>query len=49
VVILRATVRTSGRRFIRRGLLLTTAMNWLIVACYHLGISPERLAKWYRR
>ncbi len=41
-------VRTSGRRFLKKGLLRTTATNWLIVVSYHLGVPPERLARWYR-
>ncbi len=42
------TVRTSGRRFLTRGVVRTTCTNWLIIASYHLGVSPERLAGWYR-
>jgi hypothetical protein len=42
------TVRTSGRRFLRNGVLRTSAMNWLIITSYHLGVKPETLAKWYR-
>lgn len=46
--ILPLKVRTSGRRFLEKGLVRTSALNWLIVAAYHLGVSPERLARWYR-
>lgn len=42
-------VRTSGRRFLAKGVLRTSALNWLIIAAYHVGVSPERLAAWYRR
>lgn len=42
------TVRTSGRRFLERGSLRTAALNWWIVACYHAGVSPTRLSRWYR-
>jgi rSAM/selenodomain-associated transferase 2 len=42
------TVRTSGRRFLTKGVVRTTCTNWLIIASYHLGVSPERLARWYR-
>lgn len=42
-------VRTSGRRFLAKGVIRTSALNWLIIAAYHLGVSPERLAEWYRR
>jgi hypothetical protein len=47
-VILGETVHTSGRRFLRKGLVQTTVVNWLTIAAWHLGVSPERLAKWYR-
>jgi rSAM/selenodomain-associated transferase 2 len=42
------TVRTSGRRFRERGAVRTAALNWWIIACYHAGVAPERLARWYR-
>jgi rSAM/selenodomain-associated transferase 2 len=42
------TVRTSGRRFLQRGVIRTSIVNWLIIAAYHLGVAPERLARWYR-
>lgn len=41
-------VRTSGRRFLENGIARTTCTNWLIIASYHLGVAPERLARWYR-
>ena len=42
-------VRTSGRRFLQKGVVRTAMVNWLIIFCYHLGVAPERLARWYRR
>ncbi|MFL6245447.1 MAG: TIGR04283 family arsenosugar biosynthesis glycosyltransferase [Thermoanaerobaculia bacterium] len=48
VAILPMTVRTSGRRFLTNGVIRTTIINWLIIVSYHLGVSPERLARWYR-
>jgi rSAM/selenodomain-associated transferase 2 len=48
VALLPLTVRTSGRRFLTRGVVRTSIVNWTIVAGYHLGVSPERLARWYR-
>ncbi len=48
-VLLPLTVETSGRRFVRKGVLRTSALNWVIIACFHVGVSPERLARWYRR
>jgi rSAM/selenodomain-associated transferase 2 len=47
--ILPLKVRTSGRRFFAKGLVRTSVLNWIIIAAYHLGVSPERLARWYRR
>ncbi len=47
-VVLPLPVRTSGRRFLEKGALRTAAINWWIIASYHLGVPPERLARWYR-
>ncbi len=46
--ILPLKVRTSGRRFLTKGVVRASAINWLIIAAWHLGVSPERLAAWYR-
>jgi rSAM/selenodomain-associated transferase 2 len=48
VRILPLHVVTSGRRFLRRGVLRTTLMNWWIIFNFHLGVSPATLARWYR-
>ena len=48
-LILPLAVSTSGRRFIEKGRIRTALLNWTIIAAYHLGVSPERLARWYRR
>lgn len=39
---------TSGRRWRRLGAFRTTWKNSLILAAYHLGVSPQRLATWYK-
>jgi len=39
---------TSGRRFLRKGLLRTAAINWTIVWKYCRGVEPEELAELYR-
>jgi uncharacterized protein len=49
VALLPLVVRTSGRRFIEKGALRTAMVNWLIIAAYELGVSPKRLASWYRK
>ncbi len=48
IAFLPLSVRTSGRRFLAKGVIRTSILNWWIIACYHLGVSPERLARWYR-
>ncbi len=42
-----STASTSGRRWKTLGLLRTTLINQLCVAGFRLGVSPERLARWY--
>lgn len=47
-ILLPLEVRTSGRRFLEKGLLRTSMVNWLIIVSWRLGVDPERLARWYR-
>ncbi len=49
VELLAEPIATSARRWQRLGPWRTTLTNQAIVAAYHLGVSPERLAAWYRR
>jgi rSAM/selenodomain-associated transferase 2 len=39
---------TSGRRWQKLGVIKTTLINQLIIIGYFLGVSPERLVRWYR-
>lgn len=48
-VILPLTVLTSGRRFLRKGVLRTAAINWRTIVQYHLGADPAELARRYRK
>ena len=48
LTILPLTMRTSDRRYLRRGIVRTVAVNWLIWLLYALGVSPHRLARLYR-
>lgn len=41
-------VRTSARRFVSKGVLQTAITNWRIIAGYHAGEDPSRLAALYR-
>lgn len=40
---------TSGRRWQQHGVFKVTVVNKLMILGYHLGISPERLARFYRK
>ncbi|MBD2020925.1 TIGR04283 family arsenosugar biosynthesis glycosyltransferase [Leptolyngbya sp. FACHB-36] len=48
VAIVPAAVLTSGRRWQKLGVLKTTLINQLAIAAYLLGVSPDRIARWYR-
>ncbi|MEB3359157.1 MAG: TIGR04283 family arsenosugar biosynthesis glycosyltransferase [Synechococcales bacterium] len=47
VAIAPAAVSTSGRRWQKLGVVKTTVINQLILGGYFLGVSPQRLARWY--
>jgi rSAM/selenodomain-associated transferase 2 len=49
IAILPESVQTSPRRWLKVGILRTWLLNQLIVAAYYLGISPQRLSRWYNR
>lgn len=40
-------VLTSPRRWQQQGILYCTLRNWLLISLYRLGVSPQRLARWY--
>jgi len=41
------SVKTSGRRWKKLGLLRTTLINQIVIAAYYLGFSPNKLRKLY--
>ena len=47
ICILPLRVRTSPRRWEREGIIRCTLRNWLLIALYYLGFSPEKLARYY--
>ncbi|MHC4118620.1 MAG: TIGR04283 family arsenosugar biosynthesis glycosyltransferase [Planctomycetota bacterium] len=49
ICILPDKVTTSARRWQRDGALYTTLKNQVLVLLFYLGVSPGRLAKYYRR
>ncbi len=48
VAIAPTAVITSGRRWQRLGVVKTTLINQLVISAYFLGVSPDRIAHWYR-
>ena len=49
IIILPTAVTTSPRRWQHFGILKTWLVNQVIIIAFYLGISPKRLARWYRR
>jgi hypothetical protein len=49
IVILPDSVFTSARRWMALGVWKTTLINQIVIAAYSLGVSPYRIARWYRR
>jgi len=47
--ILPLTVVTSGRRFLQKGVLRTSFINWMTILRYHLGADADALARRYRK
>jgi len=41
-------VRTSPRRYEQEGIVYTTIRNGMLQLQYALGVSPERLVRWYK-
>ncbi len=48
IAIIPEKVLTSPRRYEAEGILSCTFRNWVLQILYSLGVSPERLGKWYR-
>lgn len=47
ISILRKTVKTSGHRWLKEGVIQCTPPNWVIRLLYLTGVDPNRLVKWY--
>ena len=48
VVLLKETAVTSSRKYRQTGVLKLTFVHQVITWGYLLGVSPEKLAEWYR-
>ncbi|MEH2116212.1 TIGR04283 family arsenosugar biosynthesis glycosyltransferase [Nostoc sp.] len=49
IVIIPTPVVTSARRWLQKGVLKTTLLNQIVITAYLVGVSPERIRRWYRR
>ncbi|MEQ8788399.1 MAG: TIGR04283 family arsenosugar biosynthesis glycosyltransferase [Pirellulaceae bacterium] len=49
LALLPGPIHVSARRWREHGVVRQTARNWLLLTAYHLGVSPDRLAEFYRR
>jgi rSAM/selenodomain-associated transferase 2 len=49
IAIISKPVITSGRRWQQLGIIKTTVINQLMILGYYLGVSPEKLAAFYRK
>ena len=49
IAILPEAVQTSPRRWMNFGIFKTWFLNQMIIIAFYIGISPEQLARWYRR
>lgn len=47
ITIIEVPVITSPRRWLKKGILQTMVLNQIIVIAYLLGVSPQRIRKWY--
>lgn len=49
ICIIPVKVQTSPRRYEQEGIMYATLRNWMLQLLYALGVSPERLVKWYKQ
>ncbi|MEH2359322.1 TIGR04283 family arsenosugar biosynthesis glycosyltransferase [Nostoc sp.] len=49
IVIISTPVVTSARRWLQKGVFKTTLLNQIVIIAYLLGVSPQRICRWYRR
>jgi len=49
ICIIPQKLKTSPRRWEREGVLYCTLRNWALISLYSLGVSPEKLVKFYYR
>ncbi len=47
IALLSSPLKVSARRWQQRGLVTQTLRNWALIIAAHLGMSPDRLARFY--
>ena len=47
IKILKQKVTTSARKYEKNGLLYNVLRNWILLSLYFLGVSPNKIAKFY--
>ena len=48
IIVIPEKVMTSARRYEQEGIVSCTLRNWMLQILYALGVSPERLERFYR-
>jgi len=48
IQILPQKVLTSARKWENSGIIYTTVRNWILITLYYCGVSPSKLAKYYK-
>jgi len=48
IVLFKAPVLTSARKWEDKGILYTTLRNWLFLSLYFIGVDTKNLAKYYK-
>lgn len=48
ITIIPLKVLTSPRRWEKEGLFFSTLRNWILISLYLLGVSPQKLSKFYK-
>lgn len=49
IAIVADAVFTSARRWLNFGIYKTWFVNQMLIAAYHIGVSPQTIARWYKR
>lgn len=48
ITLLKSRTTTSSRRWEKEGIVFCTLRNWMILSLFFLGVTPEKLAAFYR-